>query len=75
MSLTNGLYIDRIQLNICRARKLMSVAELSMASGVKDSTIASIYGGAMVTCTVAGRLAKALGVDVAEIVDMERMKE
>ena len=73
--MTNGLYIDRISLNICRARKCMSWAELSKASGVKDSTIDSIYSGGMVTCTVAGKLAKALGVEVEEIVDMERMKE
>lgn len=57
--------LDRKKIDICRARKKMSVAE---AYGVSRARMHAILNQREVTPVTAGRLADALGVDVTEII-------
>jgi len=60
--------LDRKKIDICRARKKMSVADLAAAYGVSRSRMHVILNSRTVTPVCAGRLAEALGVDVTEII-------
>lgn len=60
--------LDRKKIDICRARKKMSVVELAEAYGVSRARMNVILNQREVTPVSAGRLADALGVDVTEII-------
>lgn len=60
--------LDRKKIDICRARKIMTVADLSEAYGVSRARMNVILNQREVTPVSAGRLADALGVDVTEII-------
>lgn len=60
--------LDRKKIDICRARKKMSVVELAEAYGVSRERMNVILNQKEVTPVSAGRLADALGVDVTEII-------
>lgn len=60
--------LDRKKIDICRARKKMSVADLAEAYGVSRARMNVILNQREVTPVSAGRLADTLGVDVTEII-------
>ena len=61
--------IDRGKINICMARKKMSVQALADAYGVSRARINVVLNQREVSTVSAGRLADALGVDVTEIIE------
>ncbi|EOS41847.1 helix-turn-helix domain-containing protein [Lachnospiraceae bacterium JLR.KK009] len=63
--------MDRKKIDICRARKKMTVADLAEAYGVSRARMNVIINQREVTPVSAGRLADALGVDVLEIMEMD----
>ncbi len=64
--------IDRTKLDILLARKCKSVS--SLRTGVSPQTLLKIRKGGNVNPATAGRIAKALGVDVTEIIETEDNK-
>lgn len=63
--------MDRKKIDICRARKKMTVADLAEAYGVSRARMNVIINQREVTPVSAGRLADALGVDVLEIMETD----
>lgn len=63
--------MDRKKIDICRARKKMTVADLAEAYGVSRARMNVILNQREATPVSAGRLADALGVDVLEIMEMD----
>lgn len=61
--------ISRDKVDICRARKKKSVAEMAEAYGVNRVRMNVILNQREVSVISAGRLAEALGVDVTEILE------
>lgn len=61
--------ISRDKINICMARKKMSVTALANSYGVSRARINVILNQREVSVISAGRLADALGCDVTEILD------
>lgn len=59
--------LSRKKINIALAQKVMTVAQLAKAYGVSRSRMNVILNQREVTPVCAGRIAKALGVDVTEI--------
>lgn len=63
--------MSRRKVNIALARKQMTVTELAGAYGVSRARMNVILNSQVVTPVCAGRVAKALDVDVTEIIDQE----
>lgn len=63
--------MSRKKVNIALARKQMTVTELAEAYGVSRARRNVILNSQVVTPVCAGRVAKALDVDVTEIIDQE----
>lgn len=61
--------INRDKVDVCRARKKKSVAELAEDYGVSRTRMNVILNQRKVSVVSAGRLADALGVDVTEIIE------
>lgn len=61
--------IDKGKVDICRARKKKSVADLAESYGVSRARMNVILNQREVSVVSAGRLAEALGVDVTEIIE------
>lgn len=61
------MQIDREKVNVVLARKMMSISELSAVYGTSCSGVYKILSQKNVTPMSAGRLAKALGVDVTDL--------
>ena len=59
----------RSKIDIELARKLMSVTDLANVYGVSRSRMNIILNSNVVTIVCAGRVAKALDVDVVEIIE------
>jgi len=59
--------IDRQKFDIARARACMGLADFEQA-GVPKGTLCHAMGGKGLKPETAGRIAKALGVDVTEII-------
>ena len=59
------------QVNLKRAAKCMTVSAMAEAYGVSRARMHSILGQREVTPVCAGRIAKALGCDVTEILETE----
>lgn len=63
--------MSRKKVNIALARKQMTVTELAEAYGVSRARMNVILNSQVVTPVCAGRVAKALDVDVTEIIDQK----
>ena len=64
--------INLFKLNVILARKEMAITELSKISGIPSSTLTKITTGKQAPRPITvGRIAKALDVDVLEIVEQE----
>ncbi|MCX4344608.1 MAG: helix-turn-helix transcriptional regulator [Lachnospiraceae bacterium] len=61
--------ISRDKINICMARKKMTVQALANAYGVSRTRINVLLNQREVSTVSAGRMASALGVDVTEILE------
>ena len=61
--------LNRDKINIAMARNETSVTALANAYGVSRARMNVILNSAKVSPATAGRLAKALGVDVTEILE------
>ncbi len=61
--------IDRRKYELARARKCVSTRDI-VASGVPRGSLTSMFTGG-VRPETAGKIAKALGVDVTEIIEEE----
>ena len=62
--------LNKTALDLARARKCITVRELSKTAGTSTATICSA-GTKYIDPVVAGKLATALGVDVTEIIIQE----
>ena len=60
---------SKSKLDLAMARKKMNKSQLADAVGVSRNRIYVILGQKNATPTAVGRIAKALGVDVAEIIE------
>ena len=58
------MYLDRDKINVAMARKSYNVAKLAEVYGVSAQRMRTILNSRKVSTATAGRLAKALGVDV-----------
>lgn len=63
--------LSRNKINIALAQKVMTVTQLAKAYGVSRARMNVILNQREVTPVCAGRIAKALGVDVTEILTDE----
>lgn len=61
--------LSREKIDLFRARKCYSIAELAEVYGVSRIRMNNILNQREVTPLVAGRMASALGVDVTEILE------
>lgn len=61
--------LNRDKIDICRARKKMSIGTLAEAYGVSRTRLHAVLNQREVSVAAAGRLAEALGVDVTEILE------
>ena len=59
--------LDRNKVNLAMAAKCMTVSELAKVYGVSRARINVILNSQIITPVCAGRIAKALGVNVTEI--------
>lgn len=66
------MQIDRVKLIAEMARQRMSVKRLSELSGASRVTITSIRSGKHCSDLTGKAIARALGVDVAEIIETEK---
>lgn len=62
------MQLDRKKIDICLARKKMSVTDLAKAYGVSRARMYVILNQRDVTSITAGRIAEALGVDVTQLI-------
>lgn len=60
---------ERAKLSIALARSCMTVAELTEKSGLPRPTVNNVICGREVRPATIGMIAKALGVDVLEIIE------
>lgn len=63
--------INRQKYMIARARACMGQKDL-VAAGIQKGTLCRIIGGADAKPETIGKIAKALGVDVTEIIETEK---
>ena len=63
--------VDRNKLELAMARACMDTADLQVAAGIPRPTLNNAIVGRDVRPGTAGRIAKALGVDVTEILEIE----
>ena len=61
--------LDRKKIDLSMARKSIAVSDLAKVYGVSRARMHTIICQRDVTTRTAGRLAKALGVDVTEIME------
>ena len=61
--------VSKEKIDIARANRCMTITELAEAYGVSRTRLNMILNQREVTVVSAGRLAKALGVDVTEIIE------
>ena len=59
--------IDRVKLIAEMARKDMNVSKLAAQTGLARATVTAVRGGKSCNDNTASRIAKALGVDVTEL--------
>ena len=61
--------LSREKIDICRARKCFTIADLAGAYGVSRARMHTLLNQREVSAITAGKLAKALGVEVTEIIE------
>ena len=61
--------VSKEKVDLARANSCMTITELAKAYGVSRTRLNMILNQREVTVVCAGRLAKALGVDVTEIIE------
>ncbi len=61
--------LDRTKLSLEIARQGLNLTRLAKASDVSRATLSYVYNGKSCSPAIAGRIAGALGVDVAEIIE------
>ena len=61
--------VSKDKIDIARENRCMTITELAKAFGVSRARLNMILNQREVTVVCAGRLAKALGVDVTEIIE------
>ena len=61
--------LSREKVNLQMARKCWSISDLANAYGVSRARMNTILGQRELSVMSAGRLSKALGVDVTEIIE------
>ena len=61
--------VSKDKIDIARANRCMTITELAKAYGVSRARLNMILNQREVTVVCAGRLGKALGVDVTEIIE------
>ena len=61
--------VSKDKIDIARANRCMTITELAKAYGVSRARLNMNLNQREVTVVCAGRLAKALGVDVTEIIE------
>ena len=66
------MQIDRVKLIAEMARQRMTVKRLSELSGASRVTITSVRAGKYCSDLTGNAIARALGVDVAEIIETEK---
>lgn len=64
--------IDRVKLIAEMARQRMTVKQLAVLSGASRPTITNVRAGKYCTDLTGKAIARALGVDVSEIVEQEK---
>lgn len=62
------MQLDRKKIDICLARKKMSVTDFARVYGVSRARMNVILNQRDVTPITAGRIAEALGVDVTQLI-------
>ena len=62
------MQLDRKKIDICLARKKMSVTDFAKVYGVSRARMNVILNQRDVTPITAGRIAKVLGVDVTQLI-------
>lgn len=62
---------EKIKLDLAMARACMNSADLAEASGMPPQTVNGVIRGRSVRPATLGRIAKALGVDPAELIAEE----
>ena len=65
------MIVNRKKLELAMARACMNSADLPKAAGLPRPTVQNAIVGKSVRPATAGKIAKALGVDPAEIIEME----
>lgn len=68
----DNLRIDRVKFAAALARKDVSVKRLSEIAGVSRVTVSSVKCGKTCSEETASKLARALGIDVQEIIALEK---
>ena len=63
--------VDRQKLKLAMARACMNAADLPAAAGLPRPTVNNAITGRSVRPATAGRIARALGVDVTDILEEE----
>lgn len=63
--------IDRVKLITEMARRDLKVQELAEKAGISRMTVTAVRGGKSCSANTAGHIARALGVDVTEILQEE----
>lgn len=63
--------VDRNKLKIAMAKACMNSGDVQKASGLKRPTLNNVITGRGVTPATLGKVAKALGVEVEEILEKE----
>lgn len=61
-------HLDLKKVNLALARNCLNKSDLPEVSGVPYTTIANVFAGKGTTTKTAGKIARALGVDVTEII-------
>lgn len=64
--------IDKKKLNIVMARMCLSTSEIAEKAGMPKPTLSGAIAGKPVKPWTAGKIAKALGVDVTDIIETEK---
>lgn len=63
------LSVDRRKYELCLARKHLTTTEMASRMNISRQRLAAILNQRNVSPEVVGRLARALGVDVTEIIE------
>ena len=63
--------IDRAKYELAKARACMGMKDLE-AAGIPNGTLCRVISGAKARPETIGKIAKALGVDVTEIIETEK---